>query len=106
MAVQAVDDIMKCWLRATIVDIAFEEEKLFLRRSGFGKEFDNWIPISKARMSVDDRILLPRNAISSSDYPIRNHPKNLQHGDDVVDFSRNNKEFVVDINDPFKSEVN
>ena len=105
MAVQAVDDIMKCWLRATIVDKDFEEEKLFLRWSGFGKEFNNWVPISKARLPVADRKLLTRNAISSSNYPIRNHPKNFQHGDDIIDISRN-KEFVVDVNDPFKSEVN
>ena len=75
MAVQAVDNIMKCWLRATIVDTDFEEEKLFLQDNEKNDEsvFTKSMKISR---DTEKNIFFMKNITNSVDIALRTNEIN------------------------------
>ena len=90
------------WLAATVVDI--NEDKVKVNWNGYTQKFDSWIKIANVRMPVQKRILLKRDSIQKSNFPVCNSPEFLQHGDMIFDTARN-ESFIVEINDPFHKEV-
>lgn len=50
--VQALDELSR-WENARVVDINTEEKLVLVNFTGWGEEYDDWMPTTKVRMPVN-----------------------------------------------------